>query len=277
MAKDKTLKGRIPKELEDMTLLDRFLFSEAIEDKETMELMLGIILGEEVELKEKPQAEKEERTSPGSKRVVLDVLGEDINDILYNIESQKEFRRNLPKRSRYYEGIITIKRLKSGETDYGKVQDVCMIMVMPFDLFGKGSYKYTFQMSCDEFPDVKLEDGATRIFLNTRGTDPEAASEELIALLKYIENTTDEVAESSGNQKIMRIHEKIKAIKANEDVGVRLMNAWEEKQETLKEGLEIGSYEKQLEIAKRMKAREMNLQEIADITGLPEEEIKKLS
>ena len=33
------------KELKDLDLLDRFLFAEAIEDPETMELILEIILG----------------------------------------------------------------------------------------------------------------------------------------------------------------------------------------------------------------------------------------
>ena len=29
---------------------------------------------------------------------------------------------------------------------------------------GEGKYKYTFHMSCDEIPGLKLHDGATRIF-----------------------------------------------------------------------------------------------------------------
>ena len=63
-------------------------------------------------------------------------------------------------------------------------------MIMPFDLFGEGKYKYTFHMSCDEIPGLKLHDGATRIFLNTRGTDAEGVSEDLIQLLRYFEQTT---------------------------------------------------------------------------------------
>ena len=36
------------KELKDLDLLDRFLFAEAIEDPETMELILEVILGREI-------------------------------------------------------------------------------------------------------------------------------------------------------------------------------------------------------------------------------------
>ena len=58
---------------------------------------------------------------------------------------------------------------------------------MPFDLFGYGLYRYTFQMKCEEVPELKLDDGATRIFLNTRGKHPELVSPELIEFLKYME------------------------------------------------------------------------------------------
>ena len=59
------------------------------------------------------------------------------------------------------------------------------MLIMPFDLFGYGLYRYTFQMKCEEVPELKLDDGATRIFLNTRGKHPELVSPELIELLKY--------------------------------------------------------------------------------------------
>ena len=36
------------KTLKELTLLDRFLFAEAIEDPETMELILEVILGREI-------------------------------------------------------------------------------------------------------------------------------------------------------------------------------------------------------------------------------------
>ncbi|MBP3384741.1 MAG: hypothetical protein J6M22_04655 [Firmicutes bacterium] len=49
------------KELRELNLLDRFLFAEAVEDPEILELMLEIILGKEITLSERPQAEKELR------------------------------------------------------------------------------------------------------------------------------------------------------------------------------------------------------------------------
>ena len=70
------------------------------------------------------------------------------------------------------------------------------MLIMPFDLFGYGLYRYTFQMKCEEVPELKLDDGATKIFLNTRGKHSKLVSPELIELLKYMEHSTDEVSEA---------------------------------------------------------------------------------
>lgn len=43
------------------------------------------------------------------------------------------------------------------------MKDCYSIIIAPFDLFGRGLYQYTFQMTCAE-TGQPLEDGATRIF-----------------------------------------------------------------------------------------------------------------
>ena len=102
------------KELKDLDLLDRFLFAEAIEDPETMELILEIILGREVILKHLPQAEKEQRSFLWSKQVKLDVWAKDIDDVIYDTEVQKRNTKDLPKRSRLYNSLIDSDLSASG-------------------------------------------------------------------------------------------------------------------------------------------------------------------
>ena len=122
-----------------------------------------------------------------------------------------------------------------------------IIVIMSFDLFRQGLYKYTFQMDCEEIPGLQLKDGAVRMFLNTKGTKLEGVSRELIALLHYFEKTTDAAAKQSGSLRIQRMHEIVNSIKADENVGVKYMQAWEEKklerQEGFEEGLEEGRFE----------------------------------
>ena len=84
-------------------------------------------------------------------------------------------------------------------------------------------------MKCEEIPELKLDDGATRIFLNTRGEHPELVPSELIELLKYMEHSTDEVSEVCKSERIQKIHRRICQIKASEKTEVKYMQSWEEK------------------------------------------------
>ena len=68
------------KSLQDLTLLDRFLFAEVMEDAETFENVLSIILGQDISIKGHPQSEHEKRTSPLKRQVRLDVWAEDDTD-----------------------------------------------------------------------------------------------------------------------------------------------------------------------------------------------------
>lgn len=65
------------KSLNDLTLLNRFLFAEAVEDPEIMQLILEIILGQEIRLDSLPQTEKETRNSPLYRHIRLDVWARD--------------------------------------------------------------------------------------------------------------------------------------------------------------------------------------------------------
>ena len=217
------------KTLKDLNLLDRFLFSQAADDPDTMRDMLEIILGREVVLKLLPQTEKEQRTHPLNRYVRLDVWAMDEEERIYNTEVQKEDTGNLPKRSRFYQALIDSNLLKPGEVGFQRLNPVYIILICPFDLFGYGLYQYTFQMQCKEVPGLSLQDDAVRIFLNTRGQHTKGVPQELIELLRYMEHTTEEVSASCTSERIHNIQKRIHAIKSSEKIGVKYMQAWEEK------------------------------------------------
>ncbi|HJC64456.1 MAG TPA: Rpn family recombination-promoting nuclease/putative transposase [Candidatus Blautia merdavium] len=230
------------KSLKDLTLLNRFLFAEAMDDPVNMRNLLEIILGREIVLKELPQTEKEQRSSPLHKYVKLDVWAVDEEENVYDTEPHQGEREPLPKRSRLYQGMIDSKLLEAGEVDYTRLNNVYIIVITPYDVFGLGKYRYTFRMSCQEEPGLDLQDGAERIFLNTRGTNKDEVSPELVELLNYMENTnTAAVAE---NGKVREIQKRVEAIKSSEEVGVKYMQAWEEKVLERQAGRQEGMEEK---------------------------------
>ena len=218
------------KEFSKLNLLDRFLFDEAMEDSENMKTVLDIILGQDIPLRLPPHSEKEMRTFPDNRQVRLDVYAWDDDDTVYDTEAQKEDTKNLPKRSRFYQAVLDSNLLPPGSVDFNKLNRAFIILIMPFDPFGKGFYKYTFRMKCEECPNLELQDDATRIFLNCHGTHPE--------------KSTNEVAGSCTSQKIKLLHQKVCQIRSNKKMEAKFMRAWEEReierQKAFAEGEEAG-------------------------------------
>ena len=221
------------RKLKDLNLLDKFLFDEAMEDEENknMKTLLDIILGQDTHLKQPPQTEKECRSSFEKRQIRLDVYTVDEDDVVYDTEPQKTNTKNLPKRSRLYQGMIDSRLLPPGCIDFNLLNPVVIIMIMPFDLFGYELYRYTFKMQCEEVPEMELGDDATRIFLNSHGKHPELVSRELIELLEYMEKSTDAVVEECESERIHQMHERVNRLKSSKEM---------ERQEAYAEGREEG-------------------------------------
>ena len=189
------------------------------------------------------QTEKELRTAPWLRSIRLDVFTLDEKRTVYNTEMQKEPRNDLSKRSRYYQGLMDSSLLEPGVTNFNLLNNTYIIMITPFDLFGAGKYCYTFHAYCKEDKDLRLQDGATRIFLNTRGTNDEEVSKELRDLLHYIDNTDKNFADQTGSERIRKLHACVSRIKSSEEMGIKYMQTWEEKLIVRQQGREEGRAE----------------------------------
>ena len=221
--------------LNKLNLTDRFLFEEVMEDPLAHQEALGIILGRDVPLLTQNEAEKEFRISPEARSVRLDIFSMDEDRAVYNTEMQKQRRADLSRRSRYYQSLVDISLLEPGIPDYSRLNESYLIIITPFDLFGFGKYRYTFRAVSEEEPGCVLEDGATRIFLNTRGANDDEVPQELAEFLHYVEHTTDEAAEHAGSERIRRIHDRVRKVRNSEEVGVKYMQAREETEAVIQE------------------------------------------
>ena len=118
--------------------------------------------------------------------------------------------------------------------------------------------------------------------------------------MRYFEQTTEENAAGSHSRKIEKLQKRVEEIKRNEEVGIRYMNAFEEKmwerregemigekrgkkigerigeERGRKEGVAQGEKTKQREIARKMVEMKMALDIIAKATGLTEQELNAL-
>lgn len=222
------MENNVITKLEDLNLVDRFLFDEVMEDTESYEALVGILLEKEVHLLGRPETEKELRVSPQLRQVRLDVVGMDWYKEIFYTEMQKTDTGNLRKRSRLYQAQLDVSLLEPGTANFNLLNDSCFILIAPFDIFGKGLFRYTFEGTCRECPELKLNDGAVRVFINTKGNNSEEFSQEFLDLMAYITASTDRIAEASDSMRLKVIHKNVKKIKASEKMGVKFMQKWEE-------------------------------------------------
>ncbi len=229
--------------LQDLNLVDKFLFDEVMEDTESYEALISILLENEIHLLTKPETEKELRVSPQLRQVRLDVVSMDRSKKVYYTEMQKTDTGNLRKRSRLYQAQLDVSLLEPGTTNFNLLNNSCFILIAPFDIFGKGLYRYTFEGTCRECPELRINDGAIRIFINTEGTNGEDFSQEFLDLMKYVTESTDVVSQSSDSTRLKLIHKNVRKIKASEKMGVKYMQKWEELAYAREEGKVEGRVE----------------------------------
>ncbi len=184
------------KKFEELELKDDFIFGKVMQNKEICKKTLEILLGIEIEEIAYPERQKAIEITYQGKSVRLDMYVEDDREIVYNAEMQQKGNSDvvmqLPKRSRYYQGLIDLNLIEKGAT-YDKLNKSYVIFICTFDPFGMGKYQYTFQNLCRENTELALEDEAVKIFFNTKG-NYEDAPKELGKLLAYIETNQPESA-----------------------------------------------------------------------------------
>lgn len=231
------------KSLQDLNLVDRFLFDQVMEAPEAYQTTIHILLENKVTLIEKVQTEKELRISPKLRAVRLDVVSMDTAGKVYYTEMQKRNTGNLIRRSRYYQGQMDVSLMEPGSVDFNLLNDTCLILITPFDLFGRSLYRYTFNGACEECPDLKIEDGAVRVFINTKGTNREDFTQEFLDFMEYLTDTSDARAAATESNLIKKLHREVQKIRASEEMGVKYMQKWEERVYDRMDGKEEGLVE----------------------------------
>lgn len=251
---DELAKQKAMKALEEMNVIDDFLFSAIMSDDVNGLEVCRIILSCVLKKKVGNITYNAQRTVPGvterSHGIRMDAYvseknenGEDIS--VYDVEPDKNDTRKaqLPKRSRYYGDLIDSQLLKIS-TAYDKLPELVSIFILSYDPFGENAMYYEAGTVLKTHPGVQYDDGIRRIFLYTEGDLPDGSGEEeksLQSLLKYINKSTSENVVDENTRKLDNI---VKGTKAKKDIGVRYMKSWEWETEirekATEEGLAVG-------------------------------------
>lgn len=201
------------KRFNELNLTSAFLFGAAVSNPEVLRRILEILLDEKID-SVKVSAEHTLLFSSDTRNIRLDIFAEN-DSHSYNVEMQEEDENNLPKRSRYHQAEMDVLSLKPGQ-DFNELKPNIVVFICDFDPFGEGLYQYTFENKCNE-NDIPLGDETKKIFFNIHGKNTGDTRTELINLLKYMKETTDECVDLLGDVNISRLHEYITELKKDRE------------------------------------------------------------
>ena len=108
---------------------------------------------------EYPELQKSINMHMDARSVRLDVYVKDEKEVVYDIEMQVSHTKELPKRSRYYQSMIDLQLIDKGQL-YDELQRSYVIVICPFDLYGKEWHIYTFENICKEDGSISMGDEA---------------------------------------------------------------------------------------------------------------------
>lgn len=240
------------RKLEDLNLLNDFLFQEMMAQEGVGEEFCRILLETILEKTIRKVQVIPQKNIPGINTnmhgirldAYIEAVSQDdietsdmgidakIQSDIYDVEPNKKYgKKSLPRRTRYYHALIDTQLLAT-EVDYEKLQNVVIIMILPYDPFERKRMVYTIQNQCVEDPTVCYDDGAKKIFLYTKGTEGNP-SKKLRDMLKYIEESVDR---NVTNPEIAHIQRLVKKVKESKEVGINYMKTWEREKMIREEG-----------------------------------------
>lgn len=163
---------------------DDFLFCKILQGHpEIAKELIELILRRRVRKVVIRKQESIELTADG-RGIRLDVYVEEEQDTIYDLEMQTTRDPELPKRSRYYQGMIDLNSINRGAR-FRELRTTYVIFICLKDPFGYGNHIYTFENRCNEVPELVLGDEAYKIVLNASGTKDDV-SENLLDFFELL-------------------------------------------------------------------------------------------
>ena len=273
------------KKWEDLDITDDFIFTRVMRNKRLCRTLLEMILKVKIGKIKFLTSHHAIRVEPNAKGIIMDVYLKDENRVI-NVEMQTSNQGDLARRARYYQAAADIDTTPKG-SEYEDLKQNYVIFICTFDLFHKGKPSYTFQNFCLEHGEpIYLDDGTTKIFLNTTSKELDNLDLELRLFYDYMKGNN---AQTNFTKELDATISRMKQEKEERNMYLtytsRMMefrrDGYEEGisiglERGLTQGIERGSYETKLETAKKLLARGDSPAEIADLLSLSVSQVQEL-
>ena len=234
------MQAKESKTLQELNLTDDFLFDVTTEELENCKAIIELTTGLRLKSLKWKSGQKVIHNLPGKRGVRLDFIAELEDGRIFDVEMQNRNEGNIPKRTRFYQALIDAPILKSGERGFDKMNPLYIIIICNYDPYGKKKYCYTFDNQCKEVPGLRLGDEVTKLLLSTKGENEEEVSKELVDFLHYVTESNENGLPDECDERLKRLHESIREIKASADMEVEYMKMEERERIIRDEGKQIG-------------------------------------
>ena len=252
--------------------------------KDLLEAILPDIQIKKIELVKQYSLDKATIKSRGS---VLDVLAI-LNDNTYvNVEMQVEDHHNTIERSIFYDSGIYHESLQKNEK-FKKAKRTIGIWFLCYNIFEEGSFHEVARLKRD-YENILLTDKMEFHYIQLPKFKEKCKriSSKLEEWLTFIVNDNTEAIKMIDNEYVQKAEDELEYINANEEERMRAKfrerSEWNYNfdmesmyEHGVKEGLEQGSKEQSIKIAKKMLEEKLDIDVIIKTTGLTKEEIQKL-
>ena len=255
--------------IKELRLMDDDFFSEALDGKtEAVEYILNTVL-ERDDIKVKSTKAQVEYKSATKRSIKLDIQAEDVHGRLMDIEIQRSDRGSGVRRARFHSSMIDRTLLSKGE-DFEDLVDTYVIFITENDKFGKGVPLYHIERRIKEMDNALFGDGAHILYVNGEYRNLEHP----VGSLMHDFNCKD--AKDTVNPLLA---EEVRYLKETEGGRSQMSRLLEEmRNEVAEKAKAEGNHEKAVNTALKMLLRGRDsIEEIAEITGLSLEEVRKLA
>ena len=251
-----------------------------------LEALLKIKI-EEIQVKEEVNLETLAVEEKGGR---LDLQAKLNDGIIVNIELQIKNHQNIEERTTYYSSKVISRETERG-TEYKDITKVIMINILDYELLGFDEYISDTVIVLDKHREYEVLKGIKWYFIELpkfRKQNPnmnEKLNQWLVFLDDYNKEAIKLAEEKNDTLKKARIEMNYLTGDAEVRRLAELREKWEmdriseigyAKREGIKEGEKKGKKEKQIEIAKKMIKKGMEIKTVIEITGLDKKEIEKL-
>ena len=216
----------------------------------------------------------------------IDIQAELNNGIVIDIEMQMEDEKNIEERTTYYAAKILSKETKKG-TKYKNIKQVIMINILNYEMLGFDEYISETVTVLDKHREYEVIKGIKWYFIELpkfRKLKPDM-NEKLNQWLAFIDDYDRGLVKMAKekNKTLKEAGIEMNYLTGDEEVRrlAELREKWEMDYNSgmdyaKTKGKEEGIRENQLEVAKKMKDKNIDIKTIIEITDLTKEEIEEL-